>query len=105
MQARLCCKPSDMRMILVALSLLLPGCTQFPELDAHLAPATEAADYPSLVPIDGLLAGRRLPVDRKADITERIETRATALKARAERLRGRVLSPAERARLRQRPTL
>lgn len=93
-----------MRILLIgSLLALTTACTQFPELDAQLSPETEAADYPALVPLDGLLAQRTLPQDRGTQILDTVEARAAALKSRANRLRRGVLTPAERARLRQRP--
>ncbi len=81
----------------------LTGCTQFPELDAHLSPEVEAADYPALVPLEPLLAARSAPPDRGTEIATSVQGRVSALQARANRLRGPVLSGSERARLRQRP--
>lgn len=92
-----------MRLSLLCILPLLSACTQFPELDAQLSATSERADYPELVPIDTLLDGRRLPSTQGARIAESVETRAAALKARANRLRGTVLTAADRARLRERP--
>lgn len=41
---------------LIFLVFLPVGCTQFPALDDRITPAMEAAPYPELVPLEGLLA-------------------------------------------------
>lgn len=92
-----------MRILLICTILFLPACTQFPELDARLPDDTRDASYPTLLPVDEILAGRRLPAKRGTELTETIEARVSALKTRANRLRRSVLSPTDRARLQQRP--
>jgi hypothetical protein len=67
-------------------SLTLTGaCTQFPQLDHTSSPELANSDYPMLVPLGPVLAA--------------IDARVSALQARAARLRGSVLSGAERQRL------
>tara|TARA_R110002049_G_scaffold23781_7_gene84834 strand:- start:50836 stop:51141 length:306 start_codon:yes stop_codon:yes gene_type:complete len=77
----------------------LTACTQFPALDATITPELEAADYPALVPLDPLLAqaeaGRIDPVQTEAALSARV----ARLRARAARLRGSVITGAERVRL------
>lgn len=82
---------------------MLGACTQFPELDAHVSPAAEKADFPKLVPLEPLLAARTGGENPGPEIAQNLSSRVAALRARANRLRGSVLSPPERARLRQRP--
>lgn len=83
----------------LATAAALAGCTQFPELDETITPAAEAADYPELVPLGPLLdAVDAAQVDAPATETE-LTTRADALRARADQLRGPIVSPQERARL------
>ncbi len=90
------------RNILCALPLALlalGACTQFPALDRTITPALENAEYPALVPIDGLLAraqaGQVDAVQTEAVLTARV----AGLRARAARLRGSVLTGRERQRL------
>jgi len=77
----------------------LAGCTQFPALDRTITPALEAADYPTLEPLEPLLARTTA---RRADsglVQAQLNARVVALQARAARLRGSVLSGRERQRL------
>lgn len=92
-----------MRLATLLLALLLSACTQFPVLDDRLSDAARAADYPDLLPLAPLIAARSIPAERGPEITASLEGRVSALNARASRLRGAVLSPADRARLRERP--
>ncbi|MGC1495067.1 MAG: hypothetical protein WA790_04605 [Sulfitobacter sp.] len=81
--------------------LALSACTQFPALDRTLTPQLENADYPTLEPIEPLLAsahaGRVDPVQTENALNGRI----ARLRARAARLRGSVLSGREKQRLAQ----
>lgn len=81
--------------------LLTAACTQFPALDSRATPELLAADYPALVPIDPLLAtataGQIDTVKTETALTGRV----AGLQARAARLRGSVLSRAEKQRLAQ----
>ena len=64
----------------------LSACADFPEL-ARAVPASElSGSYPPLLPIDQLLAQTDDPLIEDED-TERLEARANALRARADRLR------------------
>ena len=77
------------------------SCTQFPALDSRATPELLASEYPELVPVDPLLAraqGGRVNVDRTEAA---LEGRVAALQARAARLRGSVLTGAEKQRLSQ----
>ena len=79
--------------------LALSACTQFPALDRTVTPQLENAEFPSLKPIDPLLAsaqaGRVDPVQTENALNGRV----ARLRARAARLRGSVLSGRERLRL------
>lgn len=79
--------------------LLLVGCTQFPELDHTVTKETNDARYPALVPIEPLIAQSRStdvdPVETEASL----QARLASLRARANRLRGSVLSGREKQRL------
>ena len=90
--------------ILAALgaSLALTGaCTQFPALDRTITPTLAASDYPTLVPIDPILAEAQTSTVEPIKATAAIDARVAALKARAARLSGSVLSGAQRQRLAQ----
>jgi hypothetical protein len=89
-------------LILLCLAGLV-ACTQFPDLDGRLTPEVEAADYPELVALSPLLAGRTLPQERGEELQQSIEARVAALRARSQRLRRRVLNSADRARLAEQP--
>lgn len=68
------------------LAAALAGCTTFPQVDAVVSDAARRADYPTLVPIEGLLAertGGRLT----ASDGETLLARAERLQARARILR------------------
>ncbi|PVA10246.1 hypothetical protein DC366_08330 [Pelagivirga sediminicola] len=77
---------------------MLPGCTQFPELDATIPDAARRAPYPDLVPLEGFrtrLDNSRIPQGS----AESVEDRAARLRARADRLSGSVIDSATRARM------
>ncbi len=94
-----------MRVFIASILLALGACTQFPELDDRLSETARRSDYPALVPLEPLLAARSAPADRGPDITGSLQSRVASLNARASRLRRNVLSNAERARLRDQPSL
>jgi len=76
---------------------ILPGCTQFPELDTAAAQVAQDAPYPQLVPLETLLtsaAPRTTP-----EVRASVEGRVAGLRRRADALRGPVISPAVRARM------
>ena len=75
------------------------GCTTFPELEDTQTEALEAAEFPVLVPVDPILAGTK-PVDTTApDTRTDFDARLAGLRARAEAMRGTVLTDAERRKL------
>lgn len=79
--------------------VLLSACAQFPELDATATPGVAEAAYPDLVPMETLLTApepRATPQARAG-----VEGRAAALRARADRLRGPVVSTPIKARMRR----
>lgn len=88
---------------LPVLMVALAACTQFPELDDSVSPEVRQADFPPLVPLAPLLAANTSEPTRGADIAASLQSRVAGLNARASRLRGSILSPAERARLREQP--
>lgn len=78
---------------------LFAGCAQLPALDGTITPELEAAAYPDLVPLGPVLASAQSAGTDPLGLTTAIDGRVAALKARAARLRGSVLSGAEQQRL------
>lgn len=78
--------------------VVLTACAEFPALDDRISDAARAADYPSLVPIETLLAAAdALPhPGNNASFDQRI----AALQARAAALRVPVINGATRSRMR-----
>jgi len=78
--------------------LALAGCAPFPQLDAAISDAARQADYPVLIPAEGLLARRgdgRLTAETGADLLRR----ANNLRARAALLRRASIDDEPRRRL------
>lgn len=81
-------------------SLTLTGaCTQFPQLDHTVTPELANSEYPMLVALESVLAAAKTSSLEPVQATAAVDARVNALKARAARLRGSVLSGAERQRL------
>lgn len=76
----------------------LPGCTQFPQLDATLSDEVRRAPYPDLVPLDSLQDRMEMTQVQPGTLPA-IEERIARLKARAAGLRGSVIDSAARARM------
>lgn len=83
-------------MILAACGL--SACAQFPELDAVISEDAKRADYPVLIPADGILARGRAGTLTDAT-TRNLRARAANLRARAALLRGQPIDDATRLRL------
>lgn len=81
--------------------LALTACTQFPELAYTQTRALESAEYPALVPIEPILANAPGPAPDPTEEMAILNTRLTALRARADRMRGAVLNGAEKQRLKK----
>ncbi len=88
-----------MRAILLAATLLLAACAQFPALDATLEATDRSAPFPDLVPIEPILAAADARTAAPQDLS--LDARIAALEARAARLRGRPVAGPLRARMRQ----
>lgn len=86
--------------IVLGLIAGLAACSQFPPLDESLSPGAKSAPYPDLVPVEDLRA-QAAGLQIGDQTLSGIEARVARLKARAARLRGTVLSGADRARLAQ----
>lgn len=93
-----------MRQMAIALGLLVfvAGCAQFPQLDAVVSEEAKRADYPELIPAQGLLE-RRQEGRITADTGPALLARADRLRARARLLRQITeVNDATRIRLRDR---
>ena len=77
----------------------LSGCGEYPELNDTVTPQLEASSYPDLVPLGPVLAQASTQGTDPVQAQASAEARVAALRARAARLRGSVLSGAERVRL------
>lgn len=87
------------RIIVLCIMAALPGCGDFPEVDAATNPAALKAPYPALVPTESLRAGVPEKVIED-DTTDTLEARADRLRARADRLkRGAIVDSETKARL------
>ena len=74
----------------ICVVLLIAGCAQFPEVDATLSEQAREADFPTLAPMDQVLADAgSTEIDDES--IEAIEKRADSLRARASALQGQVL--------------
>ncbi|MEO0401784.1 MAG: hypothetical protein AAF214_05365 [Pseudomonadota bacterium] len=89
-----------MRATTLALCLALTACTQFPTLEGTVAPDLKNAEFPELVPLTQLQTAAAPVVSDPAATTQTLQTRVTALRARAARLQRRaIVDPATRRRL------
>lgn len=87
--------------ILLAGLPFLAACTQFPELERTLTPELVASQVPALVPLGPIRTAANATTVAPEQANAQIDARVNALNARAEQLRGSVLSGAERQRLEQ----
>lgn len=91
-----------MRLIVMIAMVGLGACAAFPQIDGTIDEASKAADFPTLLPLDPLLALAN-------DATTQITTANTAdfdasiatLRGRAARLRGPVIDAATLTRMRR----
>ncbi|WP_238937759.1 hypothetical protein [Sulfitobacter mediterraneus] len=81
--------------------LFAAGCTTFPQLDDSIRPEVRDADYATLVPLSTLQTStdpiRIDPAQTQAELNGRL----AGLRARADRLRGTVLTGREKQRLQE----
>ncbi len=89
--------------ILTPVFLGLAACTTFPQLDDSLSPTAKSADFPTLVPLEPLLAQANGTGADPQNTVDTLEARVSLLRAKAARLRGPVLDRSARARLAQSP--
>lgn len=91
-----------MRLIVLIAMTGLAACADVPQLDDRIGEAARAADYPTLLPLDPLLAaaaanetaGQITPASVAA-----FDSRIATLRARAARIRGPVIDGATRRRM------
>ncbi|WP_172293792.1 hypothetical protein [Pseudoruegeria sp. HB172150] len=77
---------------------ILSGCSDFPDLDSAVSPEARRAEYPELVPIDGILA-RRGMAQLDGSEAEILAARAANLRARGQLLRDIAVNEDTRLRL------
>lgn len=87
-----------MRLIVLIAIAGLGACAEFPKIDDTLDDAARAADYPTLLPLDPLLAqvsamGTQITPATEAGFSNRL----VRLRNRAAQLRGPVIDAATRA--------
>ena len=91
-----------MRMILMIAIAGLGACAEFPQLDDRIDAAALAADYPTLQPLDPLLAKTANQTNTITAASEAgFDSRITILRSRAARLGGPVIDAATLARMRR----
>jgi hypothetical protein len=88
-----------MRLTALPLILTLTACTQFPELDNAVSPSAQDAEFPELVPVQGLLTQAEPQNGKPEDTINTLNARVAALRNRANRLRGTVVDPNTRKRM------
>lgn len=89
------------RVLLCLFVSALAACTQFPELEGTISPEAADAAYPELLPLEPILAqANGSSIDPTAE-QGAIQGRVASLRARADRLRGSVLTGQEKRRLEQ----
>lgn len=93
-----------MRFILLFTLATLGACADFPDLDARVDAATRDAAYPTLQPLDPLIA-RASALETNGQITTAsvaaFDNRIANLRAKSARLRGPIIDAATRARMRR----
>lgn len=79
--------------------LAVAACAQFPELEGTIEPDLEDAPYPELVRLEPILAAANTITVDPVQTEAHLNTRLAGLRARANAMRGAVLSDAEKKRL------
>lgn len=78
---------------------LLAACAEFPDLDDVISAESRAADFPTLIPIDPLLASARSDSERADAIANSLIARTANLRNRARAMRGPVIEPRIRSKM------
>jgi hypothetical protein len=89
------------RFITLLSLLAITACTQFPQLDGTVAPEIENAAFPELLPLEPILSQTAGGVVDPVREETNLQGRLAGLRGRANRLRGSVLTSAEKRRLEQ----
>ncbi len=91
-----------MRIIFTIALIGLGACAPFPDLDDRIDATARTADFPTLQPLDPLLARVASNTGTITPASEaQFDTRVANLRSRAARLRGPVVDSATRARMRR----
>ena len=93
-----------MRTFLFIAFATLTSCAEFPDFDDRIGQSARNATYPTLQPLDPLIAaaasmvtsGQITPASQQA-----FNSRITALRAKASQLRGPIIDAGTRARMRR----
>ncbi|MCV3271203.1 hypothetical protein [Roseobacter sinensis] len=89
-----------MRLAALCLPLIFcAACVQFPEVDDATDQTARDADYPDLIPLDGVPPPSTEAQTERDETQAALEARVSGLQARAAGLRGAVLSGDDRSRL------
>lgn len=90
-----------MRLIVMIAIVGLGACTDFPEIDVTIDAAARSADFPTLLPLDPLLAKSNIATTQITPASvAAFDARIANLRSRASRLRGPVIDAATRTRMR-----
>ena len=93
-------KQPKMRIILMIAIAALGACAEFPQLDDRIDAAALAADYPTLQPLDPLLAKTANQTSTITAASEAgFDSRITTLRSRTARLGSPVIDAATLARM------
>jgi hypothetical protein len=96
--------PVVMRVILILATATLGACANFPDLDERVDAATQGAAYPTLQPLDPLIA-RASSLETNGQIAPAsvaaLDDRIANLRAKSTRLRGPIIDTATRSRMRR----
>lgn len=90
-----------MRNLIGLILLTTAGCASGPPDASYLGPDVQNVETPALVPLGPILNRTAALPDASEGLGADGQSRLARLKARAAQLRGPVLTPAERARLRR----
>ena len=84
--------------LLIAALGTLAGCTDIPQLEQSLSERAQAASYPKLISVEGILASA-LPSEISEAMTANVAKRSSGLRVKAARLSGDVIAPDDQSRL------
>lgn len=87
---------------LVVVLIGVLGCTPLPDVGENRSEALRNATYPEFIPLNELPTQ---PKVNRVAIEQDVQARLARVNTKAKRLRGPVLTPAERSRLKSRRTI